>query len=228
MAPMVARGGRTYQDDGAPLTPLGEFMQRRNADLGLSVAEVAQRVGMSRATWYRIARGTCVSPSIRLLRGLARVYKVRAADLFALASGSDSRPPSAPVEKNGGMREAGDVVWRCRHERRVQAGSWVDVKLELLNLSDRTWLGLEVRGLHDAWLTLGAEHPRRARTHRHGREPLPCRAVLAAAHPGDWVHAALALQAPREPATSVFCLSLYAGASTAPIGAGALLVVETV
>ena len=49
-------------DEAATLTPLGEFMQRRNAELGLSVSAVAQRVGMSRATWYRIAQGESSSP----------------------------------------------------------------------------------------------------------------------------------------------------------------------
>ena len=63
MGPRAAR--KDDDTDELPLTPLGEFMQRRNAELGLSVAAVAQRVGMSRATWYRISRGESSSPGVR-------------------------------------------------------------------------------------------------------------------------------------------------------------------
>lgn len=213
-------------DDAALLTPLGEFMQRRNAELGLSVATVAQRVGMSRATWYRMARGESASPGVRLLRGLARVYKVRAAELFALAAYVDTPAPASRTRAPAAAREAGDALWRCRHERQVQAGSWVEVHLELQNLSDQPWLGAEVRGMHDAWLPLGDGDARGSKACGKGSSLPACRAALAPTGPGEWVQARLTLRAPPAPGRCVFCLVLCTGSAMEPMGAGAFLLIE--
>lgn len=214
-------------DDAVLLTPLGEFMQRRNAELGLSVAAVAQRVGMSRATWYRMARGESASPGVRLLRGLARVYKVRAAELFALAAYADT-PTSAPRTRvPAPAREAGDALWRCRYEQQVQAGSWLDVHLELQNLSDQPWLGAEVRGVQDAWLPLGDGEVRTSKACGQGRGVPACRAELVPTGPGEWVQARLTLRAPPAPGPYVLCLVLSIGPAMQPMGTGVFLFMET-
>lgn len=215
------------ENDAAPVTALGEFMQRRNAELGLSVAAVAQRVGMSRATWYRIARGESASPGVRVLRGLARVYKVRAAELFALAAYADTPAPAARTRASGPAREAGDALWRCRYERQVRPGSWVDVQLELRNLSDRPWLGAEVRALHDAWLPLGDARARAQPAHSEDRGPPRCCIPLATTGPGEWVQASLKLRAPLVSGPCVFCLALYPGPAAPPVGTGVFLLIET-
>ena len=214
------------EDDSAPLTALGEFMQRRNAELGLSVAAVAQRVGMSRATWYRIARGESASPAVHLLRGLARVYRVRTAELLALAAGVDMQPPAPKAMPAAPLREAGDALWRCRYERQVRPGALVEVGVDLLNLSDQPWLHAEVRGIHDAWLALGLhdEHPTRACG--QGRGLPPCGAALAPTAPGEWAHAQMLLRAPLASGPCVFGLTLRLDPMGQPVGHGALLTLE--
>lgn len=214
-------------DAAALLTPLGEYMQRRNAELGLSVSAVAQRVGMSRATWYRIARGESASPGVRVLRGLARVYRVRAAELFALAAHADPSPSASRPQGTNPGREPGDALWRCRHERRVRPGSWLDVHLELRNLSDQPWRHAEVRGLHDTWLVLGESDPRAQRACGEGRGLSSCRARLAPTGPGEWVQAQITLRAPLAFGSCIFCLHLYTEPSMGPVGAGVFLVMET-
>ena len=212
--------------DAALLSPLGEFMQRRNAELGLSVSVVAQRVGMSRATWYRIARGESASPDLRLLRGLARVYKVRADELFALAANTATPPAPSPAKAAQPRHEAGDVLWRCRHERRVRAGTWVDVQLELRNLSDRAWTGAEVRSFHDGWLRLGEAGKSPQPGCGTGPGLPPCRAPLAPTGPGEWVQAQLRLRAPPAAGPCVFCLALCMPPAMSPTGAGVFLFVD--
>ncbi len=215
-------------DESAALTPLGEFMQRRNAELGLSVSAVAQRVGMSRATWYRIARGESSSPGVRLLRGLARVYKVRAAELFTLAAYSDPAPVATRARAGGGHApEAGDALWRCRHERQVPPGASITVELELLNLSDRPWQAAEVRGLHDNWLPLRDGALRPSLTHSDARGLVPCRTPLTPTGPGEWVQAQLTLRAPLAAGDWVLCLDLCTSPAAPPAGAGVFVFIET-
>ena len=213
--------------DDALLTPLGEFMRRRNAELGLSVAAVAQRVGMSRATWYRIARGESASPGLHLLRGLARVYRVRAAELFALAASADALLSTPQARTSSSAGDAGGVLWRCRYERRVRPGTMVEVQLELLNLSDRPWVGAEVHCIHEGWLPLrfDAAAPRQS---LHASRGVPLlKAVLAPTPPGDWVQTRIALQAPSTKGHFVACLALYAEHPLLPTGTGAFLLIET-
>lgn len=227
---MASAGALHSHDEDAGvalLTPLGAFMQRRNAELGLSVAAVAQRVGMSRATWYRIARGESASPGIRVLRGLARVYKARAAELFALAAHTGPPTAASRVGATTAAWDAGDALWRCRHERQVRAGSWVDVQLELLNLSNQPWLSAEVRSFHDAWLPLGEGDARPARARGDGRGLPPCCAALAPTGPGEWVQARLTLRAPLTLGPCIFCLALYTGPSAMPVGCGIFLFIES-
>ena len=216
------------EPDGPLLTPLGAFMQRRNAELGLSVAAVAQRVGMSRATWYRIARGECASPGLRLLRGLARVYKVRAAEVFALAADVDPRSSLTHTTAPDTGRQAGDALWRCGYDRRVRAGTWVDVHIELQNLSDRPWVGAELRGLHDAWLCL-PDGPAPSTQFRAGDErQTTCRETLAPTRPGEWVATRMLLRAPLAVGRWVFCMALNAEpAGNQPAGPGLCLLLET-
>lgn len=213
--------------DAALLTPLGEFMQRRNAELGLSVAAVSQRVGMSRATWYRIARGESASPGVRVLRGLARVYKVRAAELFALAEHIDAPPVAPPGPAARPLPEAGDALWRLRYEQRVRAGTWVDVQVEVRNLSGQTWRQAEVRGLCDAWLLPG--HPgERLQPGHADHHDLPLgRALLPTTAPGEWAMARLTLRAPSAAGHCIYCLTLHTGDTAAPAGTGVFLSVET-
>lgn len=212
--------------DAVPLTALGEFMQRRNAELGLSVAAVAQRVGMSRATWYRIARGESASPGVRLLRGLARVYKVRAAELFALAAYVDTPASATGSRASGQAREAGDALWRCRYERQVRPGDRVDVLLELRNLSNQPWLGAEVRALHDGWLPLTPGSAYGPLAGGDGHDPRRSCAPLAPTGPGEWVQAQMALRAPPIPGPCVFCLVLYPGTAAVTAGPGVFLFVD--
>ena len=47
MGPGDARSDQDDDADAVLLTPLGEFMQRRHAELGLSVAAVGNAVGSS-------------------------------------------------------------------------------------------------------------------------------------------------------------------------------------
>ncbi|MFO1341084.1 MAG: helix-turn-helix transcriptional regulator [Burkholderiaceae bacterium] len=224
----IAAGGEPESEpDAAWLTPLGEFMRRRNAELGLGVATVAQRVGISRATWYRIARGDCASPGIRVLRGLARVYRVRAAELFALAAQVDLPPAPRPAAAaSTAEREAGDALWRCRYPRQVGRGAWLPVELELLNLSDRPWQRAEVRGFHEAWLTPGGAGAAAGDPRGRADSAARCRAPLPSTGPGEWARVPIRLLAPAEPGAWVFCLCLHLDASAPPIGAGALLAVE--
>ncbi len=227
MGPRAAR--KDDDTDELPLTPLGEFMQRRNAELGLSVSAVAQRVGMSRATWYRIARGESASPGLHLLRGLARVYKVRAHELFALAASTEAPPPpptALPSQRPSRAAEAGDALWRCRYDRQVRPGALLEVQLELLNLSHQPWLGAEVHALHDGWLPLG-EGRAHAQSARGERSGLPsCIAALAATGPGEWARADLDLRAPLVAGPWVLCLVLHSGPKALPAGAGALVAIE--
>ncbi|MBK9359644.1 MAG: helix-turn-helix domain-containing protein [Rubrivivax sp.] len=231
MGPRAAR--KDDDTDELPLTPLGEFMQRRNAELGLSVAAVAQRVGMSRATWYRISRGESSSPGVRVLRGLARVYKVRATELFTLAAYSEPAPAASRAHTSSHAPEAGDALWRCRHDRQVRAGSALDVGLELLNLSDHPWLGAEVRGLHDDWLPLRDAGPRPSHLAGVRRGQLPWRTALPPTGPGEWALARLTLQAPPAAGEWVVCLALCSAPSTphagtgTGTGAGAFVFIET-
>lgn len=203
------------------LTPLGEFMQRRNAELGLSISDVARRVGMSRASWYRIARGESTSPGLHLLRGLARVYRVPAAEVFALAASIDAPAAPSPARHVGRIADAGDALWRCHHDRRHRPGALVEVRLELLNLSDRPWAGAEVRVLHPGWL------------HAPDAEAAAAPALVAAdaplphTPPGDWVQARLALQAPRAKGLFASCLTLHLGKAVPSSGAGAFILIET-
>lgn len=228
MGPGASPTASEPEPDGPLLTPLGEFMQRRNAELGLSVAAVAQRVGMSRATWYRIARGECASPGLRLLRGLARVYKVRAAEVFALAADVDPRSSLTHTTAPDTGRQAGDALWRCGYDRRVRAGTWVDVHIELQNLSDRPWLGAELRDLHDAWLWL-PDGPSPSTPLRAGyQEPTICRETLPPTRPGEWVTSSLSLRAPLAVGRWVFCLALNTEpAGDQPAGPGMCLLLET-
>lgn len=220
MGPGITLSDQQREADDAPLTPLGEFMQRRNAELGLSVSAVALRVGISRATWYRIARGESASPGVRVLRGLARVYRVRAPELFALAACADWPSTASRARAVDPTGEPGDALWRCRYERQVRAGSWIELRLELLNLSDQPWLDAQVRGIHDAWLPLGDGDARPAKGCGEGR------AQLVPTGPGDWVQTRLILQAPVGTGPWVFGLALYTQDSLLPLGAGALVVVE--
>jgi transcriptional regulator with XRE-family HTH domain len=197
-------------DEAAALTPLGEFMQRRNAELGLSVSAVAQRVGMSRATWYRIARGESASPGLHLLRGLARVYKVRAAELFTLVANSDPTPAPALTRARAGshLPEAGDALWRCRHERQARPGTLIAVELELLNLSDHPWRGAEVRPVHDGWLPMRSGAARTLGGPQGGGGLASCTAPLQPTGPGEWALARLTLRAPVATGDWVLCLAL--------------------
>jgi transcriptional regulator with XRE-family HTH domain len=221
--------GPTLDDDdeASALTPLGEFMLRRNAELGLSVSAVAQRVGMSRATWYRMARGESASPSLQLLRGLARVYKVRAHELFTLAASTDPSPPAA-VSPQDTLRaaEAGDALWRCRYDRQVRPGALLEVQLELLNLSRQPWQGAEVHALHDGWLLLGND-PVPSQPACSAGYGLPrCSSPLPSTGPQEWALASLALRAPLVAGAWVFCLALRFDPQALPAGAGAFLCIE--
>jgi transcriptional regulator with XRE-family HTH domain len=227
--------GPTLDDDdeASPLTPLGEFMLRRNSELGLSVSAVAQRVGMSRATWYRIARGESASPGLHLLRGLARVYKVRAAELFTLAAYSDPTPAPALARARAGshLPEAGDALWRCRHERQARPGALITLELELLNLSDHPWHGAEVRSVHEDWLPLRGGALRFPGGPQGVGGPASCRAPLQPTGPGEWALARLTLRAPLVTGEWALCLALCnvpAGAPAAvTAGAGAFVLMET-
>ncbi len=224
-----AASQKEQEPEAALLTPLGEFMQRRNAELGLSVAAVAQRVGMSRATWYRIARGESASPGLRVLRGLARIYKVRAAELFALAAYADAPAPAPRNRPTGPAPETGDALWRCHYERQVRPGAWLDVQLALRNLSDRPWLGAEVRAVHDRWLLLlGDGHARAPQACGAGNGLPPCRAALAPTAPGEWVQVCLTLQAPLTRGPCVFCLMLQTNPAMPSSGTGTFVCIETV
>lgn len=214
-------------DETALLTPLGEFMRRRNADLGLSVAAVTQRVGISRATWYRIAHGESASPCARVLRGLARIYRVRAAELFALAAYASAPPAAIRPRAAGPTPETDDALWRCRHERLVQPGSWLDVQLELQNLSDRPWMGAEVRGLHPAWLQLSDQSMSLQAACGYDSGVPPCCVPLAPTGPGEWVQARMTLRAPLATGPFVFCLSLHRQTGQSVTHTGAYLYVET-
>lgn len=223
-----AASQKELEPEAALLTPLGEFMQRRNAELGLSVAAVAQRVGMSRATWYRIVRGESASPGLRVLRGLARIYKVRAAELFALAAYADAPAPAPRNRPTGPAPETGDALWRCQYERQVRPGAWLDVQLALRNLSDRPWLGAEVRGVHDRWLLLGDGHARATQACGNSDGLPPCCAALAPTAPGEWVQTCLKLRAPLTRGPCVFCLTLHTDASAPSSGTGTFVCIETV
>ena len=205
-------------DEASALTPLGEFMLRRNAELGLSVSAVAQRVGMSRATWYRIARGESASPGLHLLRGLARVYKVRAAELFTLAAYSDPTPAPALARARAGshLPEAGDALWRCRHDRQARPGALITVELELLNLSDHPWQGAEVRPVHDGWLPLRGGAVRTVGGPLGGVGPASGTAPLQPTGPGEWALARLTLRAPVATGDWVLCLALCNGPAGTP------------
>lgn len=227
MGPGAALKNPIEEADAALLTPLGEFMQRRNAELGLSVAAVSQRAGMSRATWYRIARGESASPGLRVLRGLARIYKVRAAELFALAAYADAPAPAPRNQPAGPAPETGDALWRCQYERQVRPGTRLDIQLALRNLSDRPWLGAEVRGVHDRWLPLGDGHARAPQACGAGNGLPSCCAALAPTAPGEWVQACLTLRAPLTLGPCVFCLMLHTDASAPAPGAGVYLFIET-
>lgn len=228
MGPRAAR--KDDDTDDALLTPLGEFMQRRNAELGLTVSTVAQRVGMSRASWYRIARGESASPDLQLLRGLARVYKVRAHDLFALAASTDAPlpPPSPRPSLQGAHREAeaGDALWRCRYDRRVRPGALLEVQVELQNLSRQAWQGAEVHALHDTWLSLGQAPAPAQPACGVGRGLPRCSTPLPSTGPDEWAQASLALRAPLTTGAWILYLALRLDPRALPAGTGAILCIE--
>jgi transcriptional regulator with XRE-family HTH domain len=215
-----------HETEPALLTPLGAFMQRRNAELGLSIAGVARRAGMSRATWYRLARGECASPGVRLLRALARVYRVRAAEILALAAEVDVHPSPHPATGPVPAREAGDALWRCRYERHARPGAWIDVQVDLFNLSDRAWLDAEVQGIHGQWWPIGDGASHSAGPMPGTQEPVPCRVALAPTGPGEWVRAQTRLQAPLVAGPAVYCLALCCGPAMHPVGAATCLLIE--
>lgn len=205
-------------DEASLLTPLGEFMLRRNAELGLSVSAVAQRVGMSRATWYRMARGESTSPGMRLLRGLARVYQVRPAELFTLAAYSDPTLGPAPANRcSSHAPQPGDVLWRCRHEPQTRPGGWLTVELQLLNLSGAPWREAEIRPVHRDWLPLHPQTPPAGTRLRALGEAASCTATLHPTEPGEWTQARLMLRAPESPGDWLLCLALQRGPAD-PLG----------
>jgi transcriptional regulator with XRE-family HTH domain len=217
-------------DEATAMTPLGEFMKRRNAELGLSVSAVAQRVGMSRATWYRLARGESSSPGVRVLRGLARVYKVRPGELFTLAAHSDAAPATVPARAASHAPEAADALWRCRHERQALPGALITVELDLLNLSGRPWQGAEVQALHDDWLPLRDGAPRSPCSPPGVGDPVPRSAPLPPTGPGDWAQARLTLRAPVATGDWVLCLALCVAPAAVPANlhtAGVCVVIQT-
>lgn len=225
---MGPRAARKYDDtDDALLTPLGEFMQRRNAELSLTVSTVAQRVGMSRASWYRIARGESASPGMHLLRGLARVYRVRAAELFALAASAEATPSPSVTRPGSHAPEAGDALWRCHYERRHRAGSTVEVRLDLQNLSDRAWVGAEVRSVHPGWIDLAEASTTAPRVRPLAAPGHPAAVQLPPTSPGEWAQASLAMPTPPGPGAFAAALGLHLGNPPRLAGSGALLLIET-
>ncbi|MBK6853642.1 MAG: helix-turn-helix domain-containing protein [Burkholderiales bacterium] len=217
---------RARGDEADPWTPLGEFMLRRNSELGLSVSAVAQRVGMSRATWYRIARGEVASPGVRVLRGLSRVYRVPAAELLALAGTSGMPRPGPTTQATAPTQEPGDALWRCRHQHQVQTGSWVDVYLALLNLSDSAWLGAEVRTIHDRWLAFDDSSDAQELACGNANGPTSGRTALPPTGPGDWAVAHLRLRAPQVAGRFALCLVLHTAPAQPPVGTTVALFLE--
>jgi|APTNR8051073442_1049403.scaffolds.fasta_scaffold47661_1 transcriptional regulator with XRE-family HTH domain len=192
---------------------LGQYMARRNTELGLTVVEVCRRVGMSRASWYRIAAGESASPALRLLRGLARVYRVRPVALYALAAHDETRGLAAWPAVGDSPHEPADVIWRCRFASTAFAGGRVEVRFDLLNLSAQPWCDAEVRAVHPGWLVLD---PRSGGPSRVDHSPPDAQAArLPSTEPGHWVSARLCLDVPLHPGRYLSCWSLHRARSEA-------------
>lgn len=64
---------------------LGEMLKARRKDLGVERTIAAERAGMDVSTLYRLEHGQILSPDPAKLRNLARVLRLRVADVLAAA-----------------------------------------------------------------------------------------------------------------------------------------------
>jgi transcriptional regulator with XRE-family HTH domain len=67
-----------------PIT-LGQLIQRRRTELGLSLSEIARRAGIDKGTISLLERGKNTHPTPHVLRSLADGLEMTVADLFASA-----------------------------------------------------------------------------------------------------------------------------------------------
>ena len=65
-------------------TTLGELLRSRREVAGLSLTQMAARLGISRPYLSRLERGVYANPSTKLLVHLAKGLDIRAEDLYAI------------------------------------------------------------------------------------------------------------------------------------------------
>lgn len=99
-------------------TQAGAIREQR----GISAAELARAVGVSRQTIYAIEGGEYV-PNTSVALQLARILEVRVEDLFALEAEPPAPPAPVAAELLGGTRNArkGQPVQLCRVGNRTMA-----------------------------------------------------------------------------------------------------------
>lgn len=212
MGPKAAIPAPQEHDPDETLTALGRFMQQRNQDLGLSVAVVCERVGMSRASWYRIARGETASPAHRLLQGLARVYRVRASHLFALATQAEARNA---VESRH-LPRADDALWRCAYPGQIKPGRTFEVEFEVLNLSGDTWFGARLCPSPPYWIAVAGASRKTLpmETAAASATALPVSLPIGATGVGRWARLRTEVLSPPLPGRYQSCWALQMGSAT--------------
>jgi len=63
---------------------IGKMLKKARKELGLTQAQVADKIGISSNYYSMIERGERENPGSRVIRGIAKVLKLKASDLFPL------------------------------------------------------------------------------------------------------------------------------------------------
>jgi transcriptional regulator with XRE-family HTH domain len=113
--------------------PLGRKIRQFRTGLGLTLADLANTVGVSSSLISQVERGSA-SPSIATLNGIAAALNVSIADLFL-------EPSDQPASANGSRGEAPDgdkaFVVRRGRRRRLAAVQRPRITFELLSSPNR-------------------------------------------------------------------------------------------
>ncbi len=93
-------GKQGNMDDGEVLSAVGPRLRGFRQALGLNLAELAERSGITASTISRLERGL-VRPSLEQLLPLARVYGLPLDELVAAPRVGDPRVHLKPVRRHG-------------------------------------------------------------------------------------------------------------------------------